>query len=253
MILHGISFDKFDIRHGDTLKDFKHEGLEPFDVIVSNPPYSVKWESDTNPLLAQDERFTPAGVLAPASKADLAFTMHILNCLSDTGTAAIVSFPGVLYRTGREQQIRKYLIEHNYVDAIIQLPEDLFYGTNIATVIMVLKKNKTETKTKFIDASKEFIRVTNSNKLSEENMSNILKYYEETEELAHVVAAVDNKEIAANDYNLNITTYVEPEDTREKIDIVKLNNELKDTADNISRLRLEIEDIIKEIEGDHGE
>ncbi|HQP04095.1 MAG TPA: type I restriction-modification system subunit M, partial [Bacteroidales bacterium] len=140
MFLHDINYEKFDIANGDTLTNPKHWDDEPFDAIVSNPPYSIKWEGDANPLLINDPRFSPAGVLAPKSKADLAFTMHMLSWLSTSGTAAIVEFPGVLYRSGAEQKIRKYLVDNNYIDTVIQLPPDLFFGTGIATCIIVLKK-----------------------------------------------------------------------------------------------------------------
>ena len=251
MLLHNVNYSDFKITHGDTLLEFKNESDEPFDIIVSNPPYSVKWDGDSNPLLINDPRYSPAGVLAPRSKADLAFVMHILHALSDTGTAAVVSFPGVMYRTSpkAEQQIRKYLVDNNFVEAIINLPEDLFYGTGIQTNIMVLKKNKTETKTLFLNVEKEFIRVTNSNKLSDENIENILKYYKDKKDVAHISKLVDNEIIAENDYNLSVSMYVEKEDLREKINIKELNSELKQTVDNIDNLRKEIEIIIAEIEG----
>jgi len=174
MFLHDINYEKFDVAHGDTLTDPQHWDDEPFDAIVSNPPYSIKWDGKNNPILINDPRFSPAGVLAPPSKADLAFTMHMLSWLSTSGTAAIVEFPGVLYRGGAEQKIRKYLIENNYIDAVIQLPPDLFFGTTIATCIIVLKKSKNDNKTLFIDASSEFVRGGNKNKLSEENRVRVL-------------------------------------------------------------------------------
>lgn len=253
MFLHDIGYDKFDIQHGDTLKEFKNEDNEPFDVIVSNPPYSVRWEGEDDPLLLDDERYTPAGVLAPKGKADLAFVMHILYALSQEGTAAVVSFPGVMYRMGREEQIRKYLVDNNFVDAVIELPEDLFYGTSISTVIMVLKKNKTEEKTLFIDASKEFVKVTNSNKLSPENISNILTWYEEREEVDYKARLVENTEISKNNYNLSPSTYVEKEDLSRIINISELNAEISSTVTRIDNLRGQIEDIILEIEGDNHE
>src|SRR3989339_714951 len=201
MFLHDINYNNFDIALGDTLTDPKHWDDEPFDAIVSNPPYSIKWEGDTNPLLINDPRFSPAGVVAPKSKADLAFTMHMLSWLSTSGTAAIVEFPGVLYRGGAEGKIRKYLIDNNYVDAVIQLPPDLFFGTTIATCVIVLKKSKKDNKTLFIDASVEFVRGGNKNKLSEENRKKILNAFIVRKDMEHFAKIVDNKDIAKNDYN----------------------------------------------------
>ena len=248
MFLHDIGYDKFDIELGDTLIDPHHWDDEPFEAIVSNPPYSIKWEGDANPLLINDERFSPAGVLAPKSKADLAFIMHCLSWLSTNGTAAIVCFPGIMYRGGAEKKIRKYLIDNNFIDCIIQLPGNLFYGTSIATCIMVLKKSKSENSTLFIDASKECIKVTNNNKLTEENINNILKTFENKEDKEHYSKLVDNDEIAKNDYNLSVSSYVEAEDTREKIDIEKLNIEIKGIIEKEEKLRTEIDKIIAEIE-----
>jgi len=208
MFLHDVNYDHFDIAHGDTLTDPKHWDDEPFDAIVSNPPYSIKWDGDANPLLINDPRFSPAGVLAPKSKADLAFTMHMLSWLSTSGTAAIVEFPGVLYRGGAEAKIRKYLVENNYLDAVIQLPPDLFFGTTIATCIVILKKSKTENKTLFIDASKEFVRGGNKNKLSEENRKKILSAFTQRKDIEYFAKLVDNKAIAENDYNLSVSSYV---------------------------------------------
>lgn len=248
MFLHDIGYDKFDIELGDTLIDPHHWDDEPFEAIVSNPPYSIKWEGDANPLLINDERFSPAGVLAPKSKADLAFIMHCLSWLSTNGTAAIVCFPGIMYRGGAEKKIRKYLIDNNFIDCIIQLPGNLFYGTSIATCIMVLKKSKSENSTLFIDASKECVKVTNNNKLTEENINNILKTFENKEDKEYYSKLVDNDEIAKNDYNLSVSSYVEAEDTREKIDIEKLNIEIKGIIEKEEKLRTEIDKIIAEIE-----
>ncbi|EIJ82111.1 type I restriction-modification system, M subunit [Bacillus methanolicus PB1] len=249
MFLHDIDYDKFDIGHGDTLTDPLHWDDEPFEAIVSNPPYSIKWDGDSNPLLINDPRFSPAGVLAPKSKADLAFIMHSLSWLATNGTAAIVCFPGVLYRGGAEQKIRKYLIDNNYVDCVIQLPDNLFFGTSIATCIMVLKKSKSENSTLFIDASREYIKVTNSNKLTDENISKIIAAYEKRENIDYFVRLVNNDDIAAQDYNLSVSTYVEQEDTREVIDIVKLNAEIENIVARGDALRREIAAIIAEIEG----
>lgn len=249
MFLHDINYEKFDIAHGDTLMDPKHWDDEPFDAIVSNPPYSTRWEGDDNPLLINDPRFSPAGVLAPKSKADLAFTMHILRWLSTTGTAAIVEFPGVLYRGGAEQKIRKYLIDNNYVDAVLQLPPNMFFGTSIATCIIVLKKSKKENKTLFIDASKEYEPSGNKNKLSEENIETIINAYIERKDVDHFCQLVDNTEIAENDYNLSISSYVEMEDTREIIDIEELNAEIAEIVERQTKLRSEVDAIVAELEG----
>ena len=250
MFLHDIDFDKFNIGHGDTLTDPLHWDDEPFEAIVSNPPYSIRWEGDANPLLINDPRFSPAGVLAPKSKADLAFIMHALSWLSTNGTAAIVCFPGVMYRGGAEKKIRKYLIDNNYVDCVIQLSDNLFFGTSIATCIMVLKKSKSENKTLFIDASKESVKVTNNNKLTEANIQKILEAYSEKVDKEHFARLVPNDEIAEQDYNLSVSTYVEQKDTREVIDIVKLNAEIKEIVAREQILRDEIDKIIAEIEVD---
>lgn len=218
--------------------------------ITTNPPYSIKWEGDANPLLINDPRFSPAGVLAPKSKADLAFIMHSLSWLANNGAAAIVCFPGVMYRGGAEQKIRKYLIDNNFVDCIIQLPDNLFYGTSIATCIMVLKKNKSENSTLFIDASKECVKVTNNNKLTEENISRIVETFTSRRDSDYFACVVPNDKIAENDYNLSVSTYVEQEDTREAIDIVKLNAEISEIVLREEQLRAEIDAIIEEIEVD---
>jgi type I restriction enzyme M protein len=248
MFLHDIDFDKFDVAHGDTLTDPMHWDAEPFEVIVSNPPYSIKWDGDANPLLINDPRFSPAGVLAPKSKADLAFILHSLSWLATNGTAAIVCFPGVLYRGGAEQKIRKYLVDNNYVDCIIQLPDNLFFGTSIATCIMVLKKSKSQNSTLFIDASKECVKVTNSNKLTAENIHRIVNSYESHNDIEYFARHVSNDEIAAQDYNLSVSTYVTKEDTREVIDICKLNIEIEEIVARENVLREEISAIIAEIE-----
>jgi len=248
MFLHDIDYTRFDIGLGDTLTDPKHWDDEPFEAIVSNPPYSVKWVGKSNPLLMNDPRFSPAGVLAPESKADMAFIMHCLAWLAANGTAAIVCFPGIMYRSGAEKKIRRYLVEHNYVDCIIQLPDNLFYGTSIATNIMVLKKDKKDSSVFFIDASKEFIKVTNSNQLTEENIEHILETFAEKEEKEYFAKAVSLEKIQEEDYNLSVSTYVEQEDTREKVDIVKLNAEIKEIVAREDVLRKEIDKIIAEIE-----
>ena len=247
MFLHDINYNNFNIALGDTLTDPKHWDEEPFDAIVSNPPYSIHWEGDKNPLMINDSRFSPAGVLAPKSKADLAFTLHMLTWLSTSGTAAIVEFPGVLYRGGAEAKIRKYLIDNNYVDALIQLPPDLFFGTGIATCILVLKKSKKDNKTLFIDASKEFVRGGNKNKLSEENRKKILNAFIQRQDQEYFAKIVDNTDIAENDYNLSVSSYVISEDTREVIDIAVLNKEIEQIVAKQQELRQGIDEIVKSI------
>lgn len=248
MFLHDIGFDKFNIACEDTLIAPAHWDDEPFELIVSNPPYSIKWTGDNNPLLINDPRFSPAGVLAPKSKADLAFIMHSLSWLASNGTAAIVCFPGIMYRGGAEKKIRKYLIDNNFVDCVIQLPPNLFFGTSIATCIMVMKKNKADNKTLFIDASNECVKVTNNNKLTQDNMDKIVECFANRSEIAHFSHLATYDEISENDYNLSVSTYVEAEDTREKIDIVKLNAEIKEIVAREQVLRDEIAKIIAEIE-----
>ena len=252
MFLHDINYDNFDIRQGDTLIEPQHEDDEPFDAIVSNPPYSTKWVGSDNITLINDSRFAPAGVLAPKSKSDLAFTMHMLSWLSTDGTAAIVEFPGVLYRGGAEQKIRKYLIDNNYVDTVIQLPVNLFFGVSIATCIIVLKKSKLENKTLFIDASNLFKKEGNKNKLRDEDIAAIVKEYADRKENAHFSALVENTLIAENGYNLSVSSYVEAEDTREAIDITALNKRLADIVAKESELRNEIDQFIFEFEEKEG-
>lgn len=248
MFLHDIGFDKFNIACEDTLISPQHWDDEPFELIVSNPPYSIKWDGDDNPLLINDPRFAPAGVLAPKSKADMAFIMHSLAWLAPNGTAAIVCFPGVMYRGGAEKKIRKYLIDNNYVDCIIQLPNNLFFGTSIATCIMVMKKNKTDNKILFIDATGECVKVTNNNKLTSKNINHIIETFSNREEVTYFAHLADYKEVADNDYNLSVFTYVEAKDTKEKIDIVKLNAEIADIVKREQELRIAIDTIIKTIE-----
>ena len=248
MFLHDIDYDKFDIGHEDTLTTPLHWDDEPFEAIVSNPPYSIPWAGDSNPLLINDPRFSPAGVLAPKSKADMAFIMHSLSWLATNGTAAIVCFPGILYRGGAEQKIRKYLIDNNFIDAIIQLPDNLFYGTSIATCIMVLKKSKNENKTLFIDASAECIKVTNSNKLTQDNIFRIIEWFTARKDADYKVKLVPNEAIAEQNYTLSVSTYIKKEDKTEKVDIIKLNAEIERINKRCDKLRKEIDKIIKEIE-----
>lgn len=248
MFLHDINFEKFNITHGDTLTDPMHWDDEPFDAIVSNPPYSIKWEGDANPLLINDPRFAPAGVLAPKSKADLAFTMHMLSWLATSGTAAIVEFPGVLYRGGAEQKIRKYLIDNNYVDAVIQLPPDLFFGTTIATCIIVLKKSKADNATLFIDASAEFVRGGNKNKITEDQRKKILNAFIERKDIDHFAMLVPNQLIAENDYNIAVSSYIEQENTEEETNIKELNARIAQIVKKQNELRTAIDAIVNDLE-----
>ncbi len=250
MFLHDIDYDKFNIACEDTLTSPEHWDEEPFEVIVSNPPYSIKWAGSDNPLLINDPRFAPAGVLAPKSKADLAFIMHSLSWLATNGTAAIVCFPGIMYRGAAEKKIRKYLIDNNFVDCVIQLPSNLFFGTPIATCIMVLKKSKADNKVLFIDASAEFEKATNNNKLSDKNITKIVEHFSSRTDDPYFSRLVDYKEISEEqDYNLSVSTYVEQENTKEVIDIKELNSEIQKIVEREADLRAEIDRIIKEIEG----
>ena len=249
MFLHDIDYDKFDIAHEDTLVSPQHWDDEPFEVIVSNPPYSIKWPGDDDPVLINDPRFSPAGVLAPKSKADLAFIMHSLAWLATNGTAAIVCFPGIMYRGGAEKKIRQYLIDNNFIDCIIQLPSNLFFGTTIATCIMVLKRSKIDNKVLFIDATKECEKVTNNNKLTDGNITNIVNAFESRADDPYFARCVPYQEIKDNDYNLSVSNYVEQEDNREVIDIVKLNAEIERIVAREQVLRAEIAKIIAELEG----
>ena len=248
MFLHDINFEKFNITHGDTLTDPMHWDDEPFDAIVSNPPYSIKWEGDANPLLINDPRFAPAGVLAPKSKADLAFTMHMLSWLATSGTAAIVEFPGVLYRGGAEQKIRKYLIDNNYVDAVIQLPPDLFFGTTIATCIIVLKKSKADNATLFIDASAEFVRGGNKNKITDDQRKKILNAFIERKDIDHFAMLVPNQLIAENDYNISISSYIEQENVTVATNIYELNEQIAQIVKKQNELRKAIDIIVNDLE-----
>lgn len=250
MFLHNVNYDKFNIALGNTLTDPHFIDDKPFDAIVSNPPYSVSWIGSGDPTLINDERFAPAGVLAPKSKADFAFVMHALSYLSGTGRAAIVCFPGIFYRGGAEQKIRKYLVDNNFVETVISLAPNLFYGTSIAVNILVLSKHKADTKTQFIDASGEafFKKVTNNNILEEKHIAEILNIFDSKETIEHVAVTIDNKQIAENDYNLSVSSYVEAKDTREVINIETLNQELDSTIQSINELRASIANIIKEIE-----
>ena len=247
MFLHNINFTKFNIVHDDTLIHPAHTNLK-FDLIVSNPPYSSKWEGKENPILINDERYAPAGVLAPVKNADFAFIMHILYHLSNDGKAAIVCFPGIMFRSGAEQKIRKYLIDNNFVDLVIKLPVNLFYGTKIATCIMVLSKNKTVSKTMFINASEEYQKITNSNQLNNKNIDKIIDHYLNQKELKYFSKLIDNDIIVNNNYELTVSKYVQPKIEEKIIDTQAINNELFNVVNSINSLRGEIDQIIKEIE-----
>ena len=250
MFLHNINYNKFDIALGDTLLHPQYGNEKPFDAIVSNPPYSVNWVGNDDPTLINDDRFAPAGVLAPKSKADFAFVLHALSYLSARGRAAIVCFPGIFYRGGAEQKIRKYLVDNNFVETVIALSPNLFYGTSIAVNILVLSKHKADTQTQFIDASGEkfFKKETNNNVLLPEHIDRIVEIFGNKEEVQYVATSVDNAKIVENDYNLSVSSYVEAEDKREVIDIVKLNAEVEQTVRRIDALRADIDNIIKELE-----
>ena len=250
MFLHDINYEKFDIAHGDTLTDPVHWDDQPFEAIVSNPPYSIKWDGDDNPLMINDPRYSPAGVLAPKGKADLAFTMHILNWLATNGTAAIVEFPGVMYRGGAEQKIRKYLVDNNFVDTVIQLPPDLFFGTTIQTCILVLKKSKKDNKVLFINAEREFTRENTKNKLRPENIEIILSKYTDRKDEQFFSRLVLHSELVEKDYSLAVTSYVLAEDTREAIDIKELNKSISEIVVRQSALRTEIDKIVADLEGE---
>ena len=253
MFLHNINYNNFSIERGDTLIHPMHWDDEPFDAIVSNPPYSIKWAGKENPILINDERFAPAGVLAPTSKADLAFTMHMLSWLSPKGTAAIVEFPGVLYRGGAEQKIRQYMIDNNFVDTVIQLPPDLFFGTSIATCILVLKKNKTDNNILFVDASDEFVRNTNKNKLSDSNIENIVKILKERKTIENKSYLASFEEIKENDYNISVNSYLKSDIGDNIIDIKEISKKLSQIVPKQQQIRSELEVIIKELEEDYYE
>ena len=253
MFLHDINYNNFSIERGDTLIHPAHWNDEPFDAIVSNPPYSLKWVSNENPILINDERFAPAGVLAPKKAADLAFTMHMLSWLSPKGTAAIVEFPGVLYRGGAEQKIRQYMIDNNFVDTIIQLPLDLFFGTSIATCILVLKKNKSDNNILFVDASEEFVRNTNKNKLSEENINNIINLLKDRKSVENKSYLATYDEVKENDYNISVNSYLKSNNEDNVIDIEEVNKKLTEIVPRQQQIRTELDEIIKELEVDYHE
>ena len=253
MFLHNINYNNFSIERGDTLIHPAHWNDEPFDAIVSNPPYSIKWAGKSNPILINDERFAPAGILAPESKADLAFTMHMLSWLSPKGTAAIVEFPGVLYRGGSEQKIRQYMIDNNFVDTVIQLPPDLFFGTSIATCILVLKKNKVDNNILFVDASEEFTRNTNKNKLSEDNINNIVGLLKDRKSVESKSYLATYDEVKDNDYNISVNSYLKTNTYYNNIDIEEVNKKLAEVVPRQQQIRTELEEIIKELEVDYHE
>ena len=252
MFLHNINYDKFNIALGNTLIDPQFGDEKPFDAIVSNPPYSVNWIGSDNPTLINDDRFAPAGVLAPKSKADFAFVLHSLHYLSSKGRAAIVCFPGIFYRGGAEQKIRKYLVDGNYVETIISLPSNLFYGTSIAVNILVLSKHKSDTKIQFIDASGEefFTKQTNNNVLEDKHINRIIEIFDKKEDVDYIAKSVDYKTIAENDYNLSVSSYIEVKDTRPKTDIKELNERIRRIVARENELRAEIDKIVAELEED---
>jgi type I restriction enzyme M protein len=251
MFLHNINYDKFNIALGNTLLDPQFGDEKPFDAIVSNPPYSINWIGDGDPTLINDDRFAPAGVLAPKSKADFAFVLHALSYLSSKGRAALVCFPGIFYRGGAEQKIRKYLVDNNFVETVIAVAPNLFYGTSIAVTLLVLSKHKTDTKTQFIDASGEafFKKVTNNNVLEDKHIEKIMAIFDSKEDVDHIAVSIDNNKITENDYNLSVSSYVQAKDNREAVDIASLNAKIAKTVEKINTLRADIDNIIKEIEG----
>lgn len=250
MFLHNINYDKFNIQLGDTLIEPHFGDEKPFDAIVSNPPYSVKWKGSDDPTLINDDRFAPAGVLAPKSKADFAFVLHALHYLSARGRAAIVCFPGIFYRSGSEQKIRQYLVDNNYVESVISLAPNLFYGTTIAVNILVLSKHKSDTTIQFIDASGLFKKETNNNALLDKHIEEIVAVFDSKANVEHFAQSVPFKKVAANDYNLSVSSYIDAKDNREAVDIAQLNAELKATVTRIDQLRKDIDAIVAEIEGE---
>ncbi|MNM79523.1 putative type I restriction enzymeP M protein [compost metagenome] len=250
MFLHNINYDKFNIQLGDTLRNPHFGDDKPFDAIVSNPPYSVKWLGSDDPTLINDERFAPAGVLAPKSKADFAFVLHALSYLSSKGRAAIVCFPGIFYRSGAEQKIRQYLLDNNYIETVISLAPNLFFGTSIAVNILVLSKHKTDTNTQFIDATGLFKKEINNNVLLDAHIKQIMQVFDSKEDVEHFSKSLSLDAIAANDYNLSVSSYVEAKDNREVVNIDKLNTDLKTTVNKIDQLRKDIDAIVAEIEGE---
>lgn len=249
MILHHIWYEKFDIKNADTLINPQHQELYwKMDIIVSNPPYSVKWNPEDNNII-DDPRYTPAGVYAPKWNGDFAFIMHSLYHLKDNGVAAIVCFPWIMYRKGAEATIREYLVKNGFVEAVIQLPENLFYWTTIATTILVLRKKQDfNKKTLFVDASRFFVREKQKNKLREEDKDKIVAVYKAKTEERFVSRLVGIEEIAKNNYNLAVSKYVEDINSQEEnIDIEKVNQELENIAKRITILREKIDNTIKKI------
>jgi type I restriction enzyme M protein len=249
MFLHNVNYDKFNIALGNTLENPHYGDDKPFDAIVSNPPYSIKWKGDEDPTLINDDRFAPAGVLAPKSKADFAFVLHCLSYLSSKGRAAIVCFPGIFYRGGAEQKIRKYLVDNNFVETIISIAPNLFFGTSIAVTLLVLSKHKANNTTQFIDASGEefFKKATNNNMLTDEHIARIMDIFDKKEDVEHVAVSIDNTKIAENDYNLSVSSYLEIKDNHDILNISLLNDEISFTVDKVSKLRKQVDEIVKEL------
>jgi len=250
MFLHNINYDKFNIQLGNTLIAPHFGDEKPFDAIVSNPPYSVKWIGADDPTLINDDRFAPAGVLAPKSKADFAFVLHALSYLSGKGRAAIVCFPGIFYRGGAEQKIRQYLVDNNYVETVIALAPNLFFGTTIAVNILVLSKHKTDTTTQFIDASGLFKKETNNNILLDTHIEQIMQAFDSKADVAHFAKSVPFEAITANDYNLSVSSYIEAQDNREEVDIAQLNAEIARIVARQAELRTQIDAIVADLEGE---
>jgi type I restriction enzyme M protein len=248
--LHNINYDKFNVQLGNTLIDPHFGDDKPFDAIVSNPPYSVKWIGSDDPTLINDERFAPAGVLAPKSKADFAFVLHALSYLSSKGRAAIVCFPGIFYRGGAEQKIRQYLVDNNYVETVISLAPNLFYGTTIAVNILVLSKHKTDTSTQFIDASGLFKKETNNNVLLDAHIEQIMAVFDSKANVDHFALSIPFEKVAANDYNLSVSSYIEARDDREAVDIKALNAKIANIVVRQAELRTQIDAIVADLEGE---
>lgn len=254
MFLHNVNCSNFDIQYGDTLTNPKHSLDQRYDIIVSSPPYSIKWEGQDNPILINDERYSPAGILAPKSYADIAFIMHSLYLLKASGTAAIVCYHGIFYRSGAEQKIRKYLVDNNFIDTIIRLPDNLFYGKQVIANILVLSKSKKDNGILFIDASNLFIKVANQKKLSDENIDEIIKLYHDRKDVDKLSRFVSQDEIVGKDYDLQVDTYILKNlyilknDETDAADIKQLNEEINQLSKINQESKQAIREIINELE-----